>query len=325
MSESTDNTAQPLDVDAPKRPVWDVIADLRNLARSGGMNVSLLREAADRMDSVVEDRTALFNDGIRSATRVRELERDLAAARREAEQAQAAQFRRALEKIAQEIVGCRTEDVYPDEEISVKWSRLRDLLATPTAAPEATCSCKWSLVQGRIWCDSCAAARDAVLAAAAAPKTDEPKRCPSEHNTESCVWVRCVREELHPMPHYSRDREHEWTEDADDLDAHLAEQMADPVFAAAYRARQAVGASAAYFCPTSGEVESPTHGGFDVCCDVPELHRAAVPGDGKQDATCGHAFIGNVGEFTCDLYAPHDGKRHWNSLAEFGWGDEVTA
>lgn len=28
-----------------------------------------------------------------------------------------------------------------------------------------------------------------------------------------------------------------------------------------------------YFCPTSGDVESPRHGGFDVCCDRPELHR----------------------------------------------------
>lgn len=27
-----------------------------------------------------------------------------------------------------------------------------------------------------------------------------------------------------------------------------------------------------YFCPTSGEVESACHGGFDVCCDRPDLH-----------------------------------------------------
>lgn len=30
-----------------------------------------------------------------------------------------------------------------------------------------------------------------------------------------------------------------------------------------------------YFCPTSGEVESPCHGGFDTCCNRPEGHRAA--------------------------------------------------
>jgi hypothetical protein len=28
-----------------------------------------------------------------------------------------------------------------------------------------------------------------------------------------------------------------------------------------------------YFCPTAGEVESARHGGFDVCCAAPELHR----------------------------------------------------
>lgn len=27
-----------------------------------------------------------------------------------------------------------------------------------------------------------------------------------------------------------------------------------------------------YFCPTSGEVESATDGGFDTCCAHPELH-----------------------------------------------------
>lgn len=29
-----------------------------------------------------------------------------------------------------------------------------------------------------------------------------------------------------------------------------------------------------YFCPTAGEVESASHGGFDVCCSRPDLHRA---------------------------------------------------
>jgi hypothetical protein len=31
--------------------------------------------------------------------------------------------------------------------------------------------------------------------------------------------------------------------------------------------------STVYFCPTSGETESDCHGGFDVCCSAPELHR----------------------------------------------------
>jgi hypothetical protein len=28
-----------------------------------------------------------------------------------------------------------------------------------------------------------------------------------------------------------------------------------------------------YYCPTSGETESDCHGGFDQCCDRPDLHR----------------------------------------------------
>ncbi|MFE7972980.1 hypothetical protein [Streptomyces shenzhenensis] len=28
-----------------------------------------------------------------------------------------------------------------------------------------------------------------------------------------------------------------------------------------------------YYCPTSGEIESDCHGGFDQCCDRPDLHR----------------------------------------------------
>jgi hypothetical protein len=36
--------------------------------------------------------------------------------------------------------------------------------------------------------------------------------------------------------------------------------------------------------------------------------------------TCGHTYIGNVGEFTCTLYAGHDGK-HGHALAEFWWDD----
>lgn len=28
-----------------------------------------------------------------------------------------------------------------------------------------------------------------------------------------------------------------------------------------------------YYCPTSGDEESASHGGFDTCCDRPDLHR----------------------------------------------------
>ncbi|MEU9310907.1 hypothetical protein [Streptomyces sp. NPDC048256] len=33
-----------------------------------------------------------------------------------------------------------------------------------------------------------------------------------------------------------------------------------------------------YFCPTSGQTESDCHGGFDQCCDRPDLHTPAVGG-----------------------------------------------
>lgn len=35
-----------------------------------------------------------------------------------------------------------------------------------------------------------------------------------------------------------------------------------------------------YYCPTSGETESDCHGGFDVCCDRPDLHQ---PAGARQD------------------------------------------
>lgn len=35
---------------------------------------------------------------------------------------------------------------------------------------------------------------------------------------------------------------------------------------------------------------------------------------------CGHAYIDDVGEFTCRRTAGHGG-RHWDSFAEFGWDD----
>lgn len=33
-----------------------------------------------------------------------------------------------------------------------------------------------------------------------------------------------------------------------------------------------------WFCPTSGETECGVHGGFDVCCNRPDLHRPVEPG-----------------------------------------------
>ena len=45
-----------------------------------------------------------------------------------------------------------------------------------------------------------------------------------------------------------------------------------------------------YYCPTSGEVESPCHGGFDTCCDRPDLHRPATETKtAEDDHSCGPA------------------------------------
>jgi hypothetical protein len=40
-----------------------------------------------------------------------------------------------------------------------------------------------------------------------------------------------------------------------------------------------------YYCPTAGEIESSCHGGFDVCCSAPELHR---PVEQAPAAPCDH-------------------------------------
>lgn len=68
--------------------------------------------------------------------------------------------------------------------------RLVPVVYPAAAAPKATCLCKWSPVQGRIWCDSCAAARDAVLTAAAAPQADEPLPTITESEAERLANLR---------------------------------------------------------------------------------------------------------------------------------------
>ncbi|WP_109000813.1 hypothetical protein [Streptomyces rishiriensis] len=70
-----------------------------------------------------------------------------------------------------------------------------------------------------------------------------------------------------------------------------------------------------YFCPTSGKTESTCHGGFDVCCDRPELHKpaetpastaplaAGLPLVKGRCPACGRAslFLGNGGYVTCSV------------------------
>lgn len=45
-------------------------------------------------------------------------------------------------------------------------------------------------------------------------------------------------------------------------------------------AEQGDGDTGSYFCLTSGDIESPRYGGFDVCCDRPDLHRPTSDKEG---------------------------------------------
>lgn len=52
-----------------------------------------------------------------------------------------------------------------------------------------------------------------------------------------------------------------------------------------------------YLCPTSGNVECcPTHSGFDVCCDRPELH-------GPVDCICPPAGADVLVKWACLLHS----------------------
>jgi hypothetical protein len=86
--------------------------------------------------------------------------------------------------------------------------------------------------------------------------------------------------------------------------------------------------------PQTGDGEQAAEASTDNCtcdlnlrtqCATCRAANAEASTDGQDTGTfCGHPYIGNEGEFTCDLYTPHNGRRHWNSLAEFGWGNTTT-
>lgn len=54
-----------------------------------------------------------------------------------------------------------------------------------------------------------------------------------------------------------------------------------------------------YYCPASGETESDCHGGFDICCDRPDLHQPVDTGltarDEQQAAPCEDCLAGTHG------------------------------
>lgn len=53
-----------------------------------------------------------------------------------------------------------------------------------------------------------------------------------------------------------------------------------------------------YYCPQAGEVESDCHGGFDVCCAHPELHRPISGPD----------LMGEVERLATELYQSEDAR-----------------
>jgi hypothetical protein len=68
-----------------------------------------------------------------------------------------------------------------------------------------------------------------------------------------------------------------------------------------------------YYCPTAGETESDCHGGFDVCCDRPDLHQPVRLCDRCGHAADEHSIYGCHDECGCpdrpDLAPPADQDR----------------
>jgi hypothetical protein len=65
-----------------------------------------------------------------------------------------------------------------------------------------------------------------------------------------------------------------------------------------------------YFCPTVGEIESATHGGFDVCCAHPELHTYLGYSTPGIEAISDYLSEKARADFsrTCDTFSPGIGE-----------------
>jgi hypothetical protein len=65
-----------------------------------------------------------------------------------------------------------------------------------------------------------------------------------------------------------------------------------------------------YFCPTSGEIESDCHGGFDQCCDRPDLHQPARAAwqdptpDGEEAHPAEHKWAAELYDPLADEWVP---------------------
>lgn len=66
------------------------------------------------------------------------------------------------------------------------------------------------------------------------------------------------------------------TPDAAALRATTSDATAARILARADEIREAIHNATPcqrWYCPTSGDIECGVHGGFDVCCDRPDLHQ----------------------------------------------------
>ncbi|MFE4857320.1 hypothetical protein [Streptomyces sp. NPDC056670] len=66
-----------------------------------------------------------------------------------------------------------------------------------------------------------------------------------------------------------------------------------------------------YYCPTSGGIESDCHGGFDTCCDQPQLHVAAVGSTSTPDPLAPFRAL-------ADQYAAKAAEAERNAEASIG-------
>jgi hypothetical protein len=144
-----------------------------------------------------------------------------------------------------------------------------------------------------------------------------PFNCPNEHPGDHRKLTAIDRGWRCPEPgcDYRQDWAHAFMADPDawpkpfhrtDLGTEFVRQADHPDPDALDRLEGALGATAApddghvckpgasiYYCPTGGEAESDCHGGFDVCCDRPDLHqplpRPADEATSGPTETCGPA------------------------------------
>lgn len=77
-----------------------------------------------------------------------------------------------------------------------------------------------------------------------------------------------------------------------------------------------------YYCPTSGDTESDCHGGFDQCCDRPDLHR---PVSTVLRDHLAAALIARIKQATVSRTQPFDAVTSLLAATEFDLADTALA